>query len=209
MRTRKKKHGTERILACDEYFVHNPEDIAKKPVWLEIGCGKGAFIAETAKRNPDISFVAVEKISDVIVVAAERIKREEIGNVRFLICDAKMLNEFFEKGDVSGIYLNFSDPWPKAGHAKRRLTHRNYLAVYKSILADGGEIRFKTDNRGLFDFSLEEFEASGFTLSHVTNDLHNSPDNEGNVETEYEKNFSAKGFSINRCIATLDTVKES
>ncbi len=203
MRMRKKKHGAERILACDEYFVHSPEEITEKPVWLEIGCGKGAFVSGMSRLYPDARFIAMEKISDVILIAAERIKAEEVPNVRFLCCDAKNLPTYFSKGEVSRIFLNFSDPWPKSGHAKRRLTHRNFLALYRSILTDDGEVWFKTDNRGLFDFSLGEFEEAGFELSHVTYDLHSDPDNEFNVETEYEKNFSAKGFTINRCVAKI------
>ncbi len=170
---------------------------------MEIGCGKGSFIVELARRHPDRNYIAVEKISDVILLAMEKAKAAELTNVRFLIGDAGTLTEVFKKGDISRIYLNFSDPWPKAGYAKRRLTHRGFLEKYKSILTDDGEIHFKTDNRALFDFSLEEFEACGFALRNVTNDLHNSPYNEGNIVTEYETNFSAKGFTINRVEAYL------
>ncbi|MBO5274345.1 MAG: tRNA (guanosine(46)-N7)-methyltransferase TrmB [Clostridia bacterium] len=204
MRMRKKKHGAERIAACSDILIRSADDIPfEAPYELEIGCGKGSFIVELARRNPDRNYIAVEKISDVILLAMEKAKAAELTNVRFLIGDAGTLTEVFKKGDISRIYLNFSDPWPKAGYAKRRLTHRGFLEKYKSILTDDGEIHFKTDNRVLFDFSLEEFEACGFALRNVTNDLHNSPYNEGNIVTEYETNFSAKGFTINRVEAYL------
>ena len=203
MRMRKKRNGAQRIAACDEYIIHDPTEIPQFPVELEIGCGKGSFILELSKRNPDVNYVAMERVSDVILLAAEKIKSEEAKNVKFIVGDAKNLPEMFPQGSVRRIYLNFSDPWPKKGYYKRRLTYRGFLEIYKNILVPDGEIIFKTDNAALFDFSLEEFEAAGFKLKDLTRDLHNSEYNEGNIVTEYEKNFSEKGFAINRVIAYL------
>ncbi len=204
MRMRKKKHGTERILACSEFFIKNRSEIEKFPIELEIGCGKGAFILGLAKRNPEKNYIAMEKISDVILLAAEKLKDAEIKNVKLINGDASSLLEFFEKGEVDRIYLNFSDPWPKKGYYKRRLTYKGFLDIYKTILVPKGEIVLKTDNVGLFDFSLEQFEEAGFKLKELTRDLHNSEYAEDNIMTEYEKNFSEKGFSINRVIAYLE-----
>ena len=145
----------------------------------------------------------MERVSDVILLAAERIKAEDIKNVKFIIGDARNLKEYFPDSSIARLYLNFSDPWPKKGYAKRRLTHRSFLELYKEILVPNGEIVFKTDNIGLFEFSLEEFTAAGFKLKELTYDLHNSEYNDGNIVTEYEKNFSEKGFKINRVVAYL------
>ena len=209
MRMRKKKHGAERINACSDILIQNTtintENVSeifgsntKKPLWLEIGCGKGAFICGLAAQNPDVNLIALERIADVAMLAMEKCKAQEHTNVRFIVGDVAKLWDIFEDGVIDRIYLNFSDPWPKAGHAKRRLTHRNFLAQYKRILKPDGAIFFKTDNRGLFDFSVEEFKECGFRLENLTYDLHNSEWAEDNIMTEYEKNFSAKGFSINR-----------
>ena len=203
MRMRKKRNGEQRIAACDEYIIHDQSEITQFPVELEIGCGKGAFILELSRRNSDTSFIAMERVSDVILLAAEKIKAEEAKNVKFLIGDAKGLCDIFPESSVRRIYLNFSDPGPKKGYYKRRLTYRGFLDIYKKILANDGEIIFKTDNSDLFEFSLEEFEAAGFKLKELTRDLHNSEYNENNIVTEYEKNFSEKGFKINRVVAYL------
>lgn len=202
MRMRKKKNGEARVAACADYLIQIPEDLSvyrdRFPIELEIGCGKGNFICENALKRPDQLFVAVELSTDALITALERAKREEIPNVRFLNINAARLGEFFQKGDVKVLYLNFSDPWPKSGHAKRRLTYRNFLNLYKELLCDDGKLCFKTDNRGLFDFSVEELTEMGWRIENLTNDLHNSPYNEGNIMTEYEKNFSEKGVPINR-----------
>jgi len=211
MRMRKLKHGDERRAACKDLMITSKADIdslrenGKFPCFLEIGCGKGDFILESAKRSPDKTFIAMEKIGDVAVKAMEKVKASEtpINNVKFIIGDAQNLTELFKKGDVAGIYLNFSDPWPKAKHAKRRLTYRKFLDIYKSILSDDGFIIFKTDNRGFFDFSVQEFAESGFELKSVVYDLHNSEFKDENILTEYERNFSAKGFKINQLIAYI------
>ena len=204
MRMRKKKHGAERIEACGDLILHSAADIPTGSVHLEIGCGKGAFITECAKRNPEISFVALERISDVLLLAAEKVRAEGLTNVRFLIEDAKNIPQYFAPGQVERIYLNFSDPWPKKGYAKRRLTHESYLALYRQVLSDTGSVFLKTDNKNLFDFSLSEFDRCGFRLKNITYDLHHSPLQSENIMTEYEANFSAKGFAINRVEAYVD-----
>ena len=209
MRMRKKKHGAERIEACAELRIADPATMLggfdkifgnDRPVHMEIGCGKGNFACGMAKKHPDVNFIAVERVADVCCIALEKAKaaadERESDNLRFLIGDAKILAENVKSHSLDCIYLNFSDPWPKKGHAKRRLTHRGFLEIYKNLLTDDGILRLKTDNVGLFDFSLEEFEAIGATVLWQTRDLHASEKNADNVMTEYEKNFSEKGFSI-------------
>ncbi len=210
MRMRKKKHGEERLEACSEFITSTPvspySDPATvfgkpgAPVFLEIGAGKGGFACEMARRNPDACYFAMERVTDCVVLAAEKAKAsaEERGdNLRFIIDTADNLTYIFDNGTVDRIFLNFSDPWSKKGYAKRRLTHRRYLALYFNLLRDGGKLRFKTDNVGLFDFSLEEIEALGLKCDVVTRDLHASGWNEGNVMTEYETAFSEQGMKIN------------
>lgn len=209
MRMRKKKHGAERIEACAELLIRDITTLkdgfegvfdAERPVQLEIGCGKGNFAVGMAKKYPDVNLIAMERVADVCCVALEKAmaSREERSNdnLRFLIGDARLLDEHVLPHSLDCIYLNFSDPWPKAGHAKRRLTHRSFLDVYKKLLKEDGLLRFKTDNVGLFDFSLEEFAEYGAEVIWQTRDLHHSERNADNVMTEYEKNFSEKGFSI-------------
>ena len=209
MRMRKKKHGAERIKACAELLIADPAVLSEgfanvfdteRPIHMEIGCGKGNFACGMAEKNPDINFVAMEKVADVCCIALEKAKAASESrtgdNLRFIIGDAKTLAENVKPHTVDCIYLNFSDPWPKAGHAKRRLTHRNFLEIYRTILKEDGIIKLKTDNVGLFDFSLEEFDALGMNVLWQTRDLHRCEKNEGNVMTEYEKNFSDKGMNI-------------
>lgn len=208
MRARKKKHGAERIAACAHLLISDPTVLKNdpqapftevRPLHLEIGCGKGNFACGTAAANPDINLIAMERVSDVACLAlekAEAAKDTRPDNLRFLIGNAENLTEWFPPHSIDCLYLNFSDPWPKAGHAKRRLTHRLFLERYQTVLKKGGMLRFKTDNVGLFDFSLEEFEAMGLEMTNLTRDLHNSPLNEGNVMTEYERAWSEKGFPI-------------
>lgn len=209
MRMRKKKHGAERIDACSELLLQNTVINSKnmmevfktdtvRPIRLEIGCGKGAFVCAMAEKNPDVNFIALERVADVAMLAMEKCKAAELTNVRFIIGDVSKLWDIIESDSIDRIYLNFSDPWPKAGHAKRRLTHRNFLSQYRRILKPDGAIFFKTDNRGLFDFSVDEMRETGWKLENLTYDLHNSQYAQDNVMTEYEKNFSEKGFSINR-----------
>ncbi len=203
MRIRHKKHEKERMEAVESYLVREPHDLSQKtPLHLEIGCGKGAFIAETAKRNPNVQFLAVEKVSSVLVLAMEKAAKAELHNVQFFSGDIMRLADFPLQNKVSRIYLNFSDPWPRTKHAKRRLTAPSFLSFYKTLLVPNGEIIMKTDNVNLFDFSLETLPAAGFTLESVTRDLHAENDPE-NVMTEYEENFSSKGFPICRLKARL------
>ena len=214
MRMRIKKHGTERLQACENLLLDRPaapisssrdvigEDL---PLWLEIGCGKGDFACGMAEAHPDVCFVALERISNVMVNAVEK-AAARAGNrpdrLRFAIADAATLSDWFAPHSLDRIFLNFSDPWPKKGHTKRRLTYRAFLETYFTLLKPGGILAFKTDNVGLFDFTLEELSALGKTPDAVTRDLHNSPYNAGNVETEYEKNFSQKGFPIHYLTVT-------
>ena len=207
---RKKKHGAERIAACRALLIETPsERIAdptvffgdrSRPLHLEIGCGKGDFAVGMAKKYPDVNFIAMEKFADAACLALEKAKasaEDRPGdNLRFLIGDAKNLSDWFPEGIFDCIYLNFSDPWPKKGHAKRRLTYRAFLEVYRRLLKPDGILKFKTDNAGLFDFSLGELAAVGTETLFYTRDLHHNPLATDNVETEYERNFSAKGFDI-------------
>ena len=214
MRMRKKKHGAERIAACAELRIENIEVLKdgfdgvfaeSRPVHMEIGCGKGNFACGMAAKHPEINFIAVEKVADVCCIALEKAKaraEERSGdNLRFIISDAKELSENVLPHSLDCIYLNFSDPWPKSGHAKRRLTHKGFLEMYKKLLKEDGVLRLKTDNVGLFDFSLEEFEEFGMQILWQTRDLHSEPENADNVMTEYEKNFSDKGQPICSVVA--------
>ena len=208
MRMRKKKHGAERIEACGNLRISEPSSMLEgfenifrnsAPVHMEIGCGKGNFACGMAKKYPDINFVAVERVADVCCIALEKAKADTErteDNLRFMIGDAKTLAECVKPHSLDCIYLNFSDPWPKKGHAKRRLTHRSFLAIYKDLLTENGILKLKTDNVGLFDFSLEEFVEFGATILWQTRDLHSSEKAADNIMTEYEKNFSEKGFNI-------------
>ena len=207
MRVKKKKHGAERVEACGKIVIKDLRAEGNtsqqlfgndNPIRIEIGCGKGDFIVGTAAKEPDVNFLALEKVSDVLMLAAEKVKKSELSNIRVCCVDAKELAEIFPEGSIDRIYLNFSDPWPKSRHEKRRLTYRTFLEIYKKILKPDGAVYFKTDNRGLFDFSLEEFKEFGMRLEKLTFDLHNSEYMEGNVMTEYERRFSGMGVSINR-----------
>ncbi|MBR5219103.1 MAG: tRNA (guanosine(46)-N7)-methyltransferase TrmB [Clostridia bacterium] len=198
MRMRKKKHAGERIEAIKEYLLDDLNKIdEKQPLHMEIGCGKGAFITQLAAKNPDINYIAVEKISSVMVLAMEKAAAAQLKNVKFLLGDVVKLADIEKTSFCDRIYLNFSDPWPRKKHAKRRLTAPQFLDIYKKMLTDGGEIHMKTDNRTLFEYSLETLPANGFELNNVTFDLH--ADNPAdNIMTEYEKNFSEQGMPIHR-----------
>ena len=209
MRMRARGHLAERLADCTDITLDNYNNAARdfigsNPLHIEIGCGKGTFITQTALINPHIRYIAVEKVSNVIILAMEKAKQAELCNVRFMRGNFQNLSESFPDASVDRIYLNFSDPWPKKGYAKRRLTHSGFLELYKRILKKDGEIHFKTDNRTLFEFSLESFPENGFTLSEVTFDLHNSGF-EGNIMTEYEKRFSDEGVPICRLVASLNS----
>ncbi len=210
MRMRKKKNGGERLAACAEFLLDDIKEpltdpaaamnMSDAPVYLEIGAGKGGFACGMAKANPECAYFAMERVTDCVVLAAELAKEtkgERGDNLRFITDTADNLLHIFAPDTVDAIFLNFSDPWPKKGYAKRRLTHRKYLALYMKLLKDGGIIRFKTDNLPLFDFSLEEIATMGIPIDKLTRDLHGSEWNEGNIMTEYETAFSSQGVSIN------------
>ena len=172
------------------------------PVHIEIGMGKGQFIMQLAKDHPDINYIGIERYSSVLLRALQKMEIEPLPNIRFLCMDASIITEVFDKEEVAKIYLNFSDPWPKERHAKRRLTSRQFFERYDKILARNGVVEFKTDNDYLFAFSMEEVAEAGWTLDAHTFDLHHDPVlNEGNVMTEYEEKFSSLGHPIHKLIA--------
>lgn len=213
MRLRNVK-GARDVMADSEYVFADPENMEgtwtevfgnNNPVHIEIGMGKGKFITTLAAQNPQINYVGIEKYSSVLVRAVEKQNELQLPNLKFIRMDAEMITNIFGEGEVDRIYLNFSDPWPKDRHAKRRLTSKEYFARYNVILKKDGEVHFKTDNRPLFDFSLEEVGNAGWKLRAHTFDLHNDPVlNEGNVMTEYETRFSEMGNPINKLIAYRD-----
>lgn len=176
------------------------------PIYMEIGMGKGQFLLNLAKQNPHINYIGIERYSSVLLRALEKFDTDEFAaleNIKFICMDAFELPEAFELGEVSRIYLNFSDPWPKARHARRRLTSKQFLAQYDKVLSKGGLVEFKTDNRALFEFSLEQVEEAGWKLLGHTYDLHHNEEmNSGNVMTEYEEKFSSMGNPIHKLIAT-------
>ena len=206
MRMRKKHNLGPRMEACDRIWIRNPADYRgrwrdlmpdARELRLEIGCGKGKFTVETAKAEPDVLLIALEKVPDAMVMAMEYAMREELTNVFFIDADAALLPDLFAENELDRIYLNFPDPWPRNKTAKLRLTFRTFLEKYKIVLKDGGEIHFKTDNRPLFDFSLEEFARCGLETKNVTNDLHK--DGIVGIMTGYETKFYQLGTPINRC----------
>lgn len=173
------------------------------PIQIEIGMGKGRFILELARQNPDINYVGIEKYSSVLVRGLQKMEETPLENIRFIRMDAETICEMFGEHEVERIYLNFSDPWPKDRHAKRRLTSREFFRRYDHILKTDGRVEFKTDNSSLFDFSLEEVKEAGWRLDGFTRNLHHDPlMNEGNVMTEYEERFSAMGNPIHKLIAS-------
>lgn len=226
MRMRRKKHLDERLDACSDIIISmyreernfsasvqqkdyiNIEKLFgnKNPIYLEIGCGKGKFASELAKNNPEINIIAVEKTSNVIVEAAERAKSEGVTNLKFLLGPAEYLPIFIKDKSVSRIYLNFSCPFPKKRYASHRLTHKNFLEIYKNIMNDTAEIHQKTDNTHFFEFSIEQLTQSGFALKNVTFDLHSSGF-EDNIMTEYEERFTKEGLNIYRLEAYLNQEK--
>ncbi|MCL2564794.1 MAG: tRNA (guanosine(46)-N7)-methyltransferase TrmB [Defluviitaleaceae bacterium] len=214
MRARKKKWATDELNE-NELIVDNARACKgsweqvfgnTNPIYLEIGCGMGSFIVENAKKYSNINFIGLEREKMVIVSGARKVREYNetmpenlIGNVRFVMGDAAGLNEIFAANDISRIYLNFSDPWGRRKKwAKRRLTHRNFLNIYKEILGNKKELFLKTDSSILFEFSLNEFIDNGLNLRNISLDLHNSPWAENNILTEYEAKFAAKGMPIYR-----------
>lgn len=217
MRMRKKKHLDARLDACGSFLTEAGEDkqgswsrfFASRrsdgrgdlPVCAEIGCGKGAFAAGMAQRFPDLNFVAVERVPDVIMLAAEKAKASGVENLIFVLGDASGVTGSFGDGELEKLFLNFSDPWPKKRHAKRRLTAPAFLALYERILKEGGELVMKTDNDALFDYSLEQLSLCGWRITDSNRDLHAAGACPDNVMTEYESNFVSQGKNINRLIA--------
>lgn len=201
MRMRKKKNADARLAAHEGLILQCPEaPIGRtegRSVYLEIGAGKGGFAIEMARRNPLADYYAMERVKDCVVIAAEKADAEgRPQNLHFLIDGADQLPLWFQADSVDKIFLNFSDPWHKKGYFKRRLTYRKYLALYFTLLREGGELCFKTDNAPLFDFSLEEIGAVGLAPEVVTRDLHASSHAKDNVMTEYEKSFVSQGLAI-------------
>lgn len=208
MRIRKKAwaedelENNERVIKNAEEYKGNWREFFgnDNPIYLEVGCGKGGFITENARRYPDINFVGLERQKSVVALAARKTEKT-LGNLAILWENANNLDELFEVGEFQRLYLNFSDPWPKTRTAKRRLTYRDFLREYNRLMSDKGEIFFKTDNRSLFEFSLNEFCAEDWKLSNISLDLHNTKDLEileNNIMTEYEAKFSSQGMPIYR-----------
>ena len=210
MRMRKKKNLIPRMERCGDRLIREPYSMPGKwrelmpqarELRLELGCGKGRFTAGTAAAEPDVLFIAVERVPDAMVMAMERCAAQGLTNVFFIDANADQLPLFFAPGEADRIYINFCDPWPSNRHAKRRLTHGNFLRLYRQVLKMGGQIHFKTDNQDLFTFSVEELPLFGFELSEVTRDLHaNGP---VGVMTDYEAKFHEQGLPICRCVATM------
>lgn len=211
MRLRNVKGSRETIAASD--YVILEEEMAQykgrwnevfgndHPIYIEVGMGKGKFILEMARQNPQYNYIGIEKYSSVLVRALEKMEEFEGSNLKFIRMDAENICDAFAENEIAGIYLNFSDPWPKDRHAKRRLTSKEFLARYDRFLQEDGRVIFKTDNRPLFDFSLEQVGEAGWILENHTFDLHHSAYVKGNVMTEYEEKFTAKGNPICRLTA--------
>jgi tRNA (guanine-N7-)-methyltransferase len=197
--------GSIDAVVNDKFVITEPEKLKgswstrfgnDNPIHLEIGTGKGRFLMELAKRNPSINYVGIEKYSSVLFRALERARETELDNLHFLRFDAEYLTNIFSNNEIERIYLNFSDPWPKDRHAKRRLMSRQFLGKYDQCLHKNGEVIFKTDNRILFDFSVEEIEATDWKIKDITYDFHSSEYVTDNIMTEYEKRFVSEGKPI-------------
>lgn len=205
--------GADEYISKSEYVIKNPEDMKGKwcseifsnsyPLLIEIGMGKGQFITNLAKQNPNINYIGIERYSSVLLRAVTKFENEPLENLRFLCIDARQLTDIFDHNEINKIYLNFSDPWPKDRHAKRRLTSPVFLELYHSIIALDGLLEFKTDNTDLFDYSISTIEESTiWEMLKYTFDLHNEPSmNKGNIMTEYEEKFSSMGNPIHKLIA--------
>ncbi len=219
---RKKKNLKERLDAVKDYlYISQSEDrnfktavndkdyidfdgwfAASQPLYLEVGCGKGRFACEYAAAHPEINLIAVEKEANVIVSACELAQQMKLNNVRFIKCSAEYLERHIKDKSIERLFLNFSCPFPKNKYASHRLTHSNFLEIYKHILKSDAEIHQKTDNMHFFEFSIEQLTNSGFALKNVSLDLHNS-DFEGNIVTEYEQKFVSQGLPIYRLEAYI------
>ncbi len=219
-RMRKKRHFDSRMAASEKWLlargaggILNMKEAAEhyralvdyravfgndNPVDLEIGCGKGGFVCELARRNPSRNYIALEMVTNVVISAMENAEKQGAQNVRFLNIRAECLQCYIPEGSIENIYLNFSTPLPKLGYATQRLTHRNFLAVYKKLLKEDGKIIQKTDNRDFFDFSLEEYRAAGLMLENVSYNLHENGNPDWNIVTEYERKWVEQGLPIHR-----------
>lgn len=202
--------GSRETIAVNDFVIKNETEYRgtwkdvfgnDHPVHIEIGMGKGQFITTLAQQNPDINYIGIEKYSSVLVRALEKQEELRLPNLYFIRMEAEYVADVFAKGEVARIYLNFSDPWPKDRHAKRRLTSKEFFTRYDQILKPDGVVIFKTDNRELFDFSVQQVPEAGWRLVNVTYDLHHSEYIEGNVMTEYETKFAAEGKPIHRLVA--------
>lgn len=220
---RKKRHFDERMSACEGLLlargaggILNMKQAAEtyralidykavfgndNPVDLEIGCGKGGFVCELARRNPSRNYIALEMVSNVVISAMENAYKAGLTNVRFLNIRAECLPCYIPENSVENVYLNFSTPLPKLGYATQRLTHRNFLAVYENLLKTGGKVIQKTDDRPFFDFSLDEYRACGFELTELSFNLHENGNPDGNIVTEYEQKWVERGLPIHRVVA--------
>jgi len=206
--------GADEVIAKSEYVIKDEKANKGKwntvfqnkgPLHIEVGMGKGRFLMELATRNPDINYVGIERYTSVLLRAVQKMEENPLPNLLFICMDAAEIAEVFESEEVDKIYLNFSDPWPKDRHAKRRLPSRQFLARFDQILKRDGVIEFKTDNRGLFDFAVEEVEPAGWKINGISYDLHHDEKmSEGNIMTEYEEKFSAKGNPIYKYIISRE-----
>ena len=212
MRVRNRKGATELLEAHPQYVILNPADAKGRwqeifgndhPIHVEVGSGKGAFVSGMAKANPEINYIGIDIQKSVLSYALDKVLATDVPNIKLLRVDGSDLTDYFEEGEIDRLYLNFSDPWPKKRHEKRRLTYQSFLATYQQILPENGEIHFKTDNRGLFEYSLVSFSQFGMKLKGVWLDLHAS-DFEDNVLTEYEQKFANKGQVIYRVEAAFE-----
>ena len=206
MRMRKMKNLDSRMEATSAYRIENPADYKGKwrtlkenatALWVEVGCGKGKFTAETAHANPDVLLIAVERCREAMVVAMEKAKEMGLTNVFYIDMDVANIEEIFADQEIDRLFINFPDPWPRKKNAKRRLTHRGFLDKYCRVVREGGEFHFKTDNAPLFEFSVEEFAACGLQVNNLTRNLHEN--GIVGIMTGYEEKFHALGTPINRC----------
>lgn len=215
MRVRNKPEALAKLAEYPQYVVTHPEEYKGEwktvfgndnPIHIEVGSGKGRFINEMAKAHPDINYIGIEMNKNVLVNALDKLIASDVPNLKLLLVDGRNLTEYFADNEIDLLYLNFSDPWPKTRHEKRRLTYKTFLATYQQILKDQGEIHFKTDNRGLFEYSLASFSQYGMILKQVWLDLHQSSFAD-NIMTEYEEKFSSKGQPIYRVEAQFPSKK--
>ncbi len=206
MRMRRMKNLLPRMEGCASYHITEPQTHkgqwrelmpGAKALWVEVGCGKGKFTAETAAANPDVLLIAVERCREAMVVAMEKAQGMGLKNVLFIDMDVALIEDIFAGAEIDRLFINFPDPWPRKKNAKRRLTHRSFLEKYCRVVREGGEIHYKTDNAPLFEYSVEEFAICGLEVKNLTRDLHK--DGIVGIMTGYEEKFHALGTPINRC----------